>query len=64
MAESKDNKLNSEKVMRLSKYVDDLKEKLKSNYVGSRYTNNKEIYKNWLEREIKLHETKLQNLKG
>lgn len=53
-----------EKIVSLTKYVDDLKSRLNSNKVPERAKANPEPYKEWLRREIDMHTKKIEFLKG
>lgn len=57
------NKNTSEKITKLTKYVDDLKTKLNSGMFGSRHEQAPEVYRAWLVREIDQHSKKIEALR-
>lgn len=58
-----DAKVSQDKVLRLIKYVDDLKQKLAGGMFGPKHANAPEVYKAWLKREIDQHTKKIEALR-
>lgn len=64
MADPKDvqAKLTASKIQKLNKYVAEMKGRLDSNMIGSKYAGTPEQYKRFLKREIETHTKKIQDL--
>jgi len=58
-----DAKNSQDKVNRLQKYVDDLKQKLNGGMFGAKHAKAPEVYAAWLKREIDQHTKKIDRLK-
>lgn len=56
-------KLTASKIQKLTKYVAEMKGKLDSDIIGSKYKDTPEEYKRFLKREIQTHTKKIEDLR-